>query len=177
MYFTIKIDILHCKNILYLIYEFHANAQNCLIVNVKIILLVYIYNHNLTASIIRFDPNNKRIYYVLHVRWNNLRTVKKNTNFLYNFSEKYLHTLAWKKHQYTTMCMKNLEMDRHKMTFTTIYMSKVNRMVPITMITHALHQILLTLEIGVIIAISVILPHRVEITYYLYSNMIYPITN
>lgn len=70
-----------------------------------------------------------------------------------NFSKKYLHTRALKKNQYTTMRPVKQRMDRHKMTFTIIYTSKLNGMMQITMTTYAL--ILLTSEIWVIIAIFV----------------------
>eukprot|EP00105_Crassostrea_gigas_P028131 XP_011449683.1 PREDICTED: uncharacterized protein LOC105343881 isoform X1 [Crassostrea gigas] len=68
---------------------------------------------------------------------------------------------ARKKHQYTTMYMENQKLDRRKMTFTTIFTSRVHEMTPITMITHALH--LLTQEIWVIIVISNTLPHRLKL--------------
>lgn len=76
-----------------------------------------------------------------------------------NLSEKYSHAHARKKRLYTTMWIGNQEIGRHKKPFTTIYMSRLNRMTSITMITHSLH--LLILEIWGIIAISNILRHRV----------------
>lgn len=79
-----------------------------------------------------------------------------------NLSEKYPHTLARKKHGYTTMCTVNQEIGRRKKPFTTIYTSMLNRMTTITMITHALH--LLILEVWKIIAMSNILRHRVVTT-------------
>lgn len=77
-----------------------------------------------------------------------------------NLSEKYPHTLA-------TMCTVNQEISRRKKPFTTIYTSMLNRMTTITMITHALH--LLILVIWRIIAMSNILRHRVVTTSVLYN--------
>lgn len=68
--------------------------------------------------IIRFGQYNKK---------NSEESKKQYQNqqiyayFFTNFSERYLNTQARKKHQCITMCMKNLEMDKRKMTFTTIY--------------------------------------------------------
>lgn len=60
--------------------------------------------------------------------------------------------------------MKNLEMDRRKMTFTTIYTNNLNRISWISMIIHVLH--LLPLEVWLIKVISVLHPLQWCLLYY-----------